>query len=417
MDNKCRDKLTNYAAIGFDMDHTLLRYKLRRFVQLVYDCTAKYLIDYKKYPIEIEPKNEEEAEKLYSMFFRAVYDHKTGNLLKIGWGDVILRGYHGFQKLTREQIEEHYGKIPKLPDYNILSNRHKDFTNLHEFYGCAAVPILVKLVELKKQSKDDMFMNKSYYDIMDDVKESWEFNYRVNNEEFRKGNYSGYFFPIALKRPEEIVYKQQKKILKKLNDVRSKGVLLFISSNSTFEVADILMKESLGDHWLDHFDFVMYENKKPSFFRRDGEIAHFRNLQGEEVTDFGEFVDRKKVGHEKVLIGGNAEHFNNYLAQREKSSPKVLFFGDTIVSDCVYSYDKEYCTNWDIAFILEEMQELADFKHHEYYDYRDMWGSALKEKNPYNDEDCTIIYHFARHVANAHFDKLDSLACLDYLTL
>lgn len=417
MQDKCREKLTNYAAIGFDMDHTFIRYKLLKFIELVYDSTAKYLIEQKNYPKDLQPTNKDDADKLYGMFFRAVFDHKTGNLLKIGWGDIILRGYNGMRRLTREEIENQYGEVPKIADYHILSHRHEDFTNLHEFYGCAAVPTLAKLVELKKNATHGMLLEKSYYDIIDDVKESWEHNYGVNREEFRKKNYSGYFFPYMLQNPKEIVYKQQKQILKKLAEIRQKGVLLFISSNSTFEVADILMKESIGEDWLDHFDFVMYENKKPDFFRKHNDYSNFVTLDGEEVSDFGAFINKPKVGKEKVLLRGHAQHFNMFLEEKAGQNFKVLFFGDTIVSDCVYSYDKKHSSNWDVAFILEEMQELGDFKHGEYYDYRNIWGSALKEKNPYTDEDCTIIYHFARHVASAHFDKLDTLACLDYLTL
>ena len=417
MHNKCREKLTNYSAIGFDMDHTFIRYKLRNFIKLIFNSTTKYLIEHKKYPKELRPKNDEEAENLYRMFFRSVYDHKTGNLLKIGWGDIILRGYNGLHRLTKEELESQYGSIPKIPDYHILSHRDENFTNLHEFYGCAAVPVLAQIVELKKNLKHGNLLEKSFYDIIDDVKESWNFNFSVNSQEFKKGNYSGYFFPYLMENPHEIVYKQQKQILKKLKEIRSKGVIVFISSNSTYEVADVLMKESIGENWLDHFDFVMYENKKPNFFRKHAEYANFFNLNNEEVVDFSAFMEKTKDGEEKVLLHGHAEHFNQYLKSIAGSSFKVLFFGDTIVSDCVYSYDKEHSSKWDVAFILEEMQELGSFKHDEYYDYRNIWGSALKEKNPYTDEDCTIIYHFSRHVANAHFDQLDSLACLDYLTL
>jgi len=86
---KCRERLTNYAAIGFDMDHTFVRYKHRNFINIVYNSTAKYLINNKNYPKELFPKDRLDAEKLYNMFFRAVFDHRTGDLLKIGWDNVI----------------------------------------------------------------------------------------------------------------------------------------------------------------------------------------------------------------------------------------------------------------------------------------------------------------------------------------
>lgn len=414
---KCRERLTNYAAIGFDMDHTFIRYKLRNFIDLVYNSTAKYLVDYKNYPVEILPKDKTEAEKLYNMFFRAVFDHRTGDLLKIGWGNVILRGYYGMEKLTNEEIVRKYGNFPQIPDYQILSHRHEDFTNLHEFYGCAIVPVLARIIELRKHAAFSMLQQKSYFDIMDEIKDSWEFNYGVNREEFQRGKYSGYFFPSLMSNPHDIVYKQQKQILMKLAEIRQKGVNVFISSNSSYEVADALMKESVGANWLDHFDFVLYENKKPNFFRKYGSYPKFTDLNDNVVHDFSDFARRKKVGLEKVLLRGHAQYLNEYLEQKAGKNYKVLFFGDTIVSDCVYSYNKNHSSGWDIALILEELQELGEFNAQEYFDYRSVWGSALKEKNLHTDEDCTNIYHFARHVANAHFQKLDSVACLDFLTL
>ena len=414
---KCREKLTNYAAIGFDMDHTFVRYKLKNFIELVYNCTAKYLVQHKNYPLDLYPKNLEEANKLYSMFFRAVFDHRTGDLLKIGWNNTILRGYNGTERLSRNDIEQKYGTYPKIDDYHILSHRHEDFTNLHEFYGCAAVPILARIIDIKKNLKSGPLIHKSSYDIMDEIKDSWDFNYSVDRNEVRRGIYSGYFFPTLLKNPRQIVLKQSKQIIKKLEEIRQKGVLVFISSNSTYEVADILMKESIGENWLDHFDFVMYDNSKPHFFRKRNSYPEFTDIYGNTIDNFNDFITKEKSGHEKVLLKGHAEHFNRYLEKVHGENFKVLFFGDTIVSDCVYSYDKKHSSNWDVGFILEELQELGEFNKNEYFDYRDIWGSALKEKNPYTDEDCTIIYHFARHFANAHFQKLDSIACLDFLTL
>jgi len=320
-------------------------------------------------------------------------------------------------RLTNEDIVSKYGTFPQIPDYQMLSHRHEDFTNLHEFYGSAAVPVIARIIELRKHANFDHLKRKSYFDIMDEIKDSWEFNYEVNRKEFQKGNYSGYFFPDLVKNPHDIVFKQQKQILMKLKEIRQKGVLIFIASNSSYEIADILMKESIGPNWVDHFDFCIYETKKPNFFRKYAEYPKFTDLQDNTVENFTEWVNKKKTGLEKVLLKGHAQYLNEFLEQKAGKNYKVLYFGDTIVSDCVYSYNKQHSSNWDVALILEELQELGDFNHDEYFDYRNVWGSALKEQNPFTDEDCTIIYHFARHVANAHFQKLDSVACLDYLTL
>lgn len=44
------DSIIKYNAIGFDMDHALLRYKLKPFGKLLYQANATYLISFLNYP-------------------------------------------------------------------------------------------------------------------------------------------------------------------------------------------------------------------------------------------------------------------------------------------------------------------------------------------------------------------------------
>ena len=83
------------------------------------------------------------------MWFCAVFDQKTGNLLKIGSNNLIMRGYHGFTPLTRDQILQTYGKNPLLENFEVLSSRHPDFSNLHEFYAASILPLLAQNVSCK----------------------------------------------------------------------------------------------------------------------------------------------------------------------------------------------------------------------------------------------------------------------------
>ena len=415
--HKCSEKLTNYSAIGFDMDHTFIRYKLKNFIDLVYTSHVKFLIEHKDYPKELIPKNNLEKEYLYSMFFRAVFDYKTGYLLKIGWDNLILRGYLGYKRLTQEEIENQYGNPPKIPNYYLMVKVEKHFSNLHEYYGTALMPIIANITDLKESKKYPVLNNKTYYDIIADIYKGSEYNYRPDLKGIAKGDINGHFFPKLLRETEQLIYKVRNELLEKVKSLREQGVMVFISSNSVYEIADILMLDAVGENWHDHFDLLMYGNKKPKFFTGELDERPFTNLKGEEFTDITEFMERKKQGDENVLIGGNGKIFNSYLEKKYGADYKVLYFGDTIVADCIYSLDDHYKPNWHSVLILEELQELCNFDHSWFYDYRDLWGSALKEKNPYTNEDCTIIYHFARHVAHRYFDRMDSIYCLDYLTI
>jgi len=413
------DSILKYDGLGFDMDHTFVRYRMRNFIKLIYECTAIYLVSKKNYPQDIFPLDDDDAKEKFRMYFRAVFDHKTGNLLKIGSNNLIMRGYHGFNMLSRNEILSTYGKNPVIPDYEILSSSHVDFTNLHEFYGVAQVPILAQIVNLKATGNFEVLNKKSYYEIINDIFDGNEYNFAIPSlEEFQKRDFSGHFYPKFLSEPRSYLHKCSNELISKLQALKAKGTKIFIISNAYYQVADLMMKEAMGSHWLDLFDFVVYLARKPGFFHNTENPPLFETLDGKPINNFEEFMYREKKGEEKVLIGGHAMHINNFMRTQIKKEYKVLFFGDTIVSDCVYAFDKVNDKNWDIVLILEELQELENgYKDKEYYNHWQYWGSALMDKNIYSGVDKTIIFDFADNIAHRSFSLLDSKEALEFLTI
>ena len=412
------DSILKYQAIGFDMDHTFVRYKLRHFTRHVFEAMAIFLTNQKKYPQEIFPMSDEEAVNTFRFFFRAVYDHKSGNLVKIGENGLIMRAFHGFRRLSNQEIIARYGKNPVIPGYHILAHRSPDFTNLHEFYGSAVVPLLARIVDLK--AKGDLFLaDKSFHQIILDLFDAFEFNYAVDDiNKFEKHEYSGYFFPKFLSQPRHYVNKCSPEILCALRKLKEKGVLVFLASNSYFQVAEILLKESIGENWHEFFSFVIFNCKKPGFFEPEKKDTPFLKLDGTPVQDFGAWLKTEKTGRDKVLLKGHADAFNKYLESEHGKDFKVLFFGDTIVSDCVYSFDKATEQNWNCVLILEELQELEHgIDARDCFEYWKVWGSALQDKNIYSGVDNTIIFNFADNMAHRTFSLMESKECATFLTI
>jgi HAD superfamily 5'-nucleotidase-like hydrolase len=413
------DSILKYDGIGFDMDHTFIRYKMRSFVKIIYECSAIFLVSKKNYPQEVFPIDDSDAKEKFKMYFRAVFDHRNGNILKIGSNNLIMRGYNGFRMMTTPEIIAAYGKNPVIKDYDILSNKHKDFTNLHEFYGASQVPILAQIVSLKNSGKFPILNEKTYYNIIADIFEGNEFNFAIPSiENFYKKEFSGFFFPKFLSEPRHYIHKCSKEMLEKLKILKSKGIKIFIVSNAYYQVADMMMREAVGLDWLDYFDFVSYHARKPSFFNNNDNPPLFTNIKGDSITNFDEFMNKEKTGDEKVVIGGHAHYINSYMRTQIKKEFKILFFGDTIVSDCVYAFDKLHDKNWEIVLILEELQELENgYQDKEYYNYWTYWGSALQDKNIYSGVDKTIIFDFADNIAHRSFSMLDSKEALEFLTI
>jgi HAD superfamily 5'-nucleotidase-like hydrolase len=400
------------------MDHTFVRYKMRNFVKLVNQATSIYLVAKKKYPQEIFVANEDEAKKKYKMSFRVVFDHKTGVLLKIGSNKLIMRAYFGWTQLTKEEIIRLYGKNPILENFEILSARHADFTNLHEFYGTSLVPLVAQIVDLKARGTFEMLNKRDYYQIMADVNEALDYNYGIADlEAFRQADYRGYFYPKLLTEPRHYVNKTHPDVIDRLRKLKERGVKIFLASNNYFEVADLMMTEAMGPDWLNLFDFVIFNASKPKFFTSETPTA-FLDLNRQPVADPTSVLLGKAEGLKKVLLGGHAEHINQFLQEHVRKDFKVLFFGDTIVTDCIYAFDTYHQNYWDTVLIMEELQELEHgYPEKEYYGYWQFWGSAILDKSLFSGVDKTIIFEFADNLAQRTFSKVDGPECIDFLTI
>lgn len=75
--------IEDYQAVGFDMDHTLARYKLKNLLPLLYKAMSLTLVHKKSYPQEIF-LTEQEEHTYYGFITKATFDTKTGYLLKLG---------------------------------------------------------------------------------------------------------------------------------------------------------------------------------------------------------------------------------------------------------------------------------------------------------------------------------------------
>lgn len=140
-----------------------------------------------------------------------------------------------------------------------------------------------------------MLNEKSYYDIRKDLKESAEFNLKVNDiKQFLQGHYSGYFYPQFLNQINKYVYKTNKAVLDKLDQLKKHGIPLYIISNNSYYVGNILMTESIGPDWKDYFDVLMFETCKPGFFHKTDSPPAFKDHHENPIADFDEFIQRQK---------------------------------------------------------------------------------------------------------------------------
>ena len=121
--------LTDFDAIGFDGDFTLLNYKVKDHQKMQCIATAQVMINKRGYPKSIADVTESDFD---STMNGIVLDGNTGCAVKLGAGNTVLAGYLGSRKLAEREIEEKYGKPPVMPNYNMSVQ-----TDLTKHYMCS----------------------------------------------------------------------------------------------------------------------------------------------------------------------------------------------------------------------------------------------------------------------------------------
>lgn len=95
--------LDNHSAVGFDVDHCLVRYNIKALTRVCYESLMLTLVSQKHYAEELLLLDDDEMGIGLNY---SVIDINNGTILKIGEGNVILTGYRGFDRIN---VETEYG--------------------------------------------------------------------------------------------------------------------------------------------------------------------------------------------------------------------------------------------------------------------------------------------------------------------
>lgn len=98
-------RLSDVDAIGFDMDHTLVRYIQQPFSELVFDCVRNFLVRDRCYA------DERVAALRFEVEFASkgiVFDRRLGNFIKLDAHKRVVRARHGALWLSAAAIQSAY---------------------------------------------------------------------------------------------------------------------------------------------------------------------------------------------------------------------------------------------------------------------------------------------------------------------
>lgn len=328
--------MKHIKAIGFDMDHTLVRYHSDVFEELTFNETIKKLVGELQYPKEVE--------KFEFNFLKAVrglvVDMEYGNIMKVSLYNKIKNAYHGGRELTyKEQQRIYKGSSVDLSEDRYLS--------IDTAFSIAFTVVFAQLVDLKDANPNlDL---PPYQEIAADVLKSVDMAHR-----------DGSLKSQVVKDLDKYVIKDAEAV-RALERFKRYGKKLWIITNSDYNYTRALLDHTITPflkdhrHWRELFEVTVTLSAKPRFF-----TDKLSFLKVDPQTGLMENWDKKiETG---VFQGGDAIKLQE---DHGLKGDEILYLGDHIYGDILRL--KKSC-DWRTALVIEELdrevQAYRDTKSH-----------------------------------------------------
>jgi len=308
--------------LGLDMDHTLIRYKTRRFESLVYRLVVQRLIHDKHYPKSIEQLvfNFEDAIR------GLVVDSKHGNILKLSRYGAIRYSCHGTKPMDFSTQKQFYrSTYVDLGDPNYIA--------IDTSFSIAFCVLYGQLVDLKDLNPIEF---PDYQIIAQDVLHAVD---TVHANGSLKQQIAEQLDRYVLR---------EKSVVDGLRRLVDHGKKIFILTNSDYHYTNVLLNYAItpfmpnGQTWQDLFEYVITLANKPRFFYDNLKFLRIDPATGYMTNMTGNFT----AG---VYQGGNAKKFTEDL---QLNGDEILYIGDHIYGDILRL--KKDC-NWRTALVVEEL--------------------------------------------------------------
>lgn len=317
------------AAIGFDMDYTLVRYDSEAFEEMTYKELVKKLIEIKKYPAEVG-----KLKFQFNLAIRGlVIDKPLGNILKLSTYSKVKHAYHGVTEMNfKDQQKIYQGLVIDLND----AERYAIVDTTFSISYCV---LYMQIVDLKDKNPDlDL---PDYRTIELDILEALDTSHRDGS---LKGQVKKNVKKYIVHDPE---------IVSSLERFKKHGKKLWVITNSDFEYSKLLLDYSINPHLKDHknwselFNLVVTAAQKPRFFTDKMPLLQIDPLSGLMRNHHGKIEDG-------IYQGGNAQ---NLQKNAGLSGEQILYLGDHIYGDVLQI--KKTC-NWRTALVIDELLSEID---------------------------------------------------------
>jgi HAD superfamily 5'-nucleotidase-like hydrolase len=312
------------AAIGFDMDYTLVRYDSEAFEEMTYKEIIKKLVEVKNYPSDIL-----KLKFKFNLAIRGlVIDKPLGNILKLSTYSKVKHAYHGVTEMNfKEQQKTYHGLVIDLND----SER---FAIVDTTFSIAYCVLYMQMVDLKDKNPD---LNLPDYKGLElDILEALDTSHRDGS------------LKSQVKKNVKKFIVQDPMIVTSLEKFKKHGKKLWVITNSDFEYSKLLLDYSINPflkehkNWSELFALVVTAAQKPRFFTDKMPLLQIDPKTGLMRNHHGKIEDG-------IYQGGNAQ---NLQKNAGLSGEQILYLGDHIYGDVLQI--KKTC-NWRTALVIDEL--------------------------------------------------------------
>lgn len=323
--------LKRIRFLGFDMDHTLVRYQSENFEALAHRIMLEKLVNEKGYP-----KSVLDLEFHFDRAIRGlVIDKVRGNVLKLSRHSAIRVSYHGLKPIDFRTQTKLYKSI-------YIDLRDPNYDTVDTTFSIAFAGLFMQLVELKDNKEKEAMPD--YLRIADDLNNVLDRSHRDGS---LKNEVRNHLDSYIIKDPDLVAglerYKQHEK-------------KLFVVTNSDFKYSKLLLDYAINPFlkhyksWQELFDFTITLAGKPRFFMDNQRFLNIDPSSG-QMTNMDE---KLKPG---IYQGGCA---NIFTADLGADPDEILYIGDHIYGDIVRL--KKDCA-WRTALVVEELEKEIENEH------------------------------------------------------
>lgn len=336
--------LRGIRAIGYDLDYTLVHYRVERWERRAYERLRGKLRE-AGLPVDA-------LEFDHELVIRGlIVDLELGNLVKANRFGYVTRASHGTRPLEFEQQRQTYGRTLAEPD-------GERFVFLHTLFSLSEACMWAQLVDLLDAGA--LPRPVGYGDL-----------YRLVRRSLDEAHMEGELKAEILADPEAYV-EPDPDLGRALLDQREAGRRLLVVTNSDWAYAARILDHALspwlsGTPWRQLFELVIVSARKPEFFQR-------RQAAFALASDDGMLRECPSgIRAPGVYVGGDAGQVEAYLGV---GGEDILYVGDHIWADVHVSKD---VLRWRTALILRELEdELAAIDG--FRDSQRLLGGLMDEK-------------------------------------